>query len=86
MAKYQQKIRSVMRPNPGENPVAQCAILVRTWLAQNTKPGQLVKRRDLSRSIHSDRLGPMVFNQTLVALVLNDEIQVEGKLVRLLPE
>jgi hypothetical protein len=84
MAHYQQKVRSVMRPNPGENPVAQCAILVRTWLARNTKPGQFVSRRDLSRAIHSsDRLGPAVFNQTLGALSLNDEIHVEGKMVRL---
>jgi hypothetical protein len=88
MAKYQMKFRSLMRPNPGQNPVAQCAISVRTWLEQNTKPGQWVKRRDLSRGIHSDRLGPMVFNQTLSNLSWNDEIESEreGKIVRLLPE
>lgn len=86
MAKYQQKIRSVMRPNPGENPVAQCAILIRTWLARNTQSGQFVTRRALFRAIHGERLGPQVFNQTIVALTLNDEIAVVEKMVRLMPE
>ncbi|MGO9575995.1 MAG: hypothetical protein ACLPTQ_16900 [Terriglobales bacterium] len=87
MAKYQVKFRSVMRPNTGQNPIAQCANSVRTWLEQHN-PGEWVRRHDLSRGIHSDRLGPMVFNQTLTQLAMNDEIEVDPKrrIVRLSPE
>jgi hypothetical protein len=86
LARYQMKIRSVMQPNPGENPVAQCAISVRTWLEQHN-PGEWVRRRDLSKGIHFERLGPQVFNNTLMHLGMNDEIEVDAKrkIVRLSP-
>jgi hypothetical protein len=87
LARYQMKFRSVMRPNPGQNPVAQCAIAVREWLEQRSH-GEWVRRRALSKGIHSERLGPQVFNQTLLHLGMNDEIEVDPKqrIVRLSPE
>lgn len=87
LARYQMKFRSVMRPNPGENPVAQCAISVRSWLEQHN-PGEWVRRRILAKGIHSERLGPQVFNNTLAHLGLNNEVEVDfkQKIVRLIPE
>jgi hypothetical protein len=78
MARYQMKFRSLMRPNPGQNPIAQCAVAITTWLEQNS-PGGWVRRWELSKGVHSERMGPAIFNQTLMHLGMNDEIEVDAK-------
>jgi hypothetical protein len=85
-AKYQMRVRVVLRPNPGENPDAKCAIQIRRWLTEHGGDGQWVSRRDLDRGIHSSKLGPGVFNRCLDNLQFNDEIELDrkGKQVRLL--
>ena len=79
LAKYQMKVREVLKPNSGENPDAQCAISIMEWLRQHAPVGEWVRRRDLSRGVHSYRLGPGVFNRSLFNLQMNDDIELDGK-------
>jgi len=79
LAKYQMKVREVLKPNPGENPDAQCAISIMEWLRQHAPTGEWVRRRDLSRGINSHRVGPGVFNRSLMNLQMNDDIEGDVK-------
>ena len=54
-AQYQVAARTTFAPNPGENPDARCAVMVRNWLGKNAGD-KWVRRRDLDRGIHSIRL------------------------------
>jgi hypothetical protein len=73
MARY--RIRTYLRPNPGQNPAR--AIAIREWLEKNN-PGEWVRRLPLSRAF-CERVGPMIFNQTLMHLGMNDEVEVDAK-------
>jgi hypothetical protein len=84
-AKYQTRVRLLLQPNPGENPDARCAFSVRKWLAANAPNGDWVSRRVLHRGIHADRFGPGAFNRCLQNLQFNDELELDGKAIRLLP-
>ena len=88
LAEYQMEVRTLLKPNPGQNPDAQCAVSVLNWLQEYAPEGRWVLRRDLSRSIHSYRLGPGVFHRALQNLQFNDEVELDldRKLVRLVPE
>jgi hypothetical protein len=83
-AKYQMRLRRVLSPNPGENTDARCAVAVRNWLSERAQEGSVwVRRRDLGRGINSARFGPGVFNRCLSNLVLNNEIELAEKELRL---
>lgn len=76
-AKYQTRVKSYLQPNEGLNFDAQCAISIIRILKK--RRGWTI-RRDLSRAIHSNRLGPGVFDKALRNLQLNGEIeQKEGR-------
>jgi Bifunctional DNA primase/polymerase, N-terminal/Primase C terminal 1 (PriCT-1) len=88
LAKYEMKVRDILRPNPGRNPDAQCAHTILNWLREHASLGEWVKRRDLQRGIHADRFGPGVFSRCLQNLQFCDEVELDlkRKLVRLLWE
>jgi hypothetical protein len=73
-AVYQHRIRSVLRPNPGENPDARCAFQIRSWLEQHAPNGELVNQRRVYRGIHAERHGPTIFERTVRNLVLCGEL------------
>ncbi len=88
LAKYQLKVRDVLQPNPGQNPDAQCAISVKTWLRQHAPHGEWIRNRTLGKGIHSERLGPGVFHRCLQNLQMCDDVELDlkRKIVRLLDE
>src|SRR5262249_6367530 len=78
-AKYQVRVRTVLQPNPGENPDARCAFAILGWMRGNACNGQQISRRTLYSAIHAARLGPGVFDRALKHLVFNEEIRL-GKI------
>jgi hypothetical protein len=88
LANYQMKVRDILKPNPGKTPDAQSAIAVMNWLREHAPNGEFVRIRDLSRGIHSNRLGPGVFHRCLQNLQLCDDVELDlkRKLVRLLDD
>jgi hypothetical protein len=88
LGEYQVKVRGILQPNPGQNPDAQCAVLVKSWLRQHAQNGEWVKFRDLNRGTHADRLGPGVFIRCLQNLQFCADVKLnqDDKLVRLLDD
>lgn len=90
LAKYEMKVRTILQPNPGENPEARCAFALRTWLTQNAPKGEWVARREAYRGIHADKFGPGIFDRALFHLASNGEIEMHRagrtKVIRLLVE
>ena len=74
LAQYQNRVRVILQPNPGENPDARCAFAIRNWLTRNAG-GEWVTRRDMYNSIHGARLGPGVFDRALKNMEFNGELE-----------
>jgi hypothetical protein len=86
LAKYQVRVRSTLKPNPGENYDAKCAFAVIAVLEKSQS--QWVKERDVYKSIHAERLGPGVFDRALLNLEFTEQIErskSRPKAVRLKP-
>jgi len=77
-ARYQMRARTMLAPNPGENPDAKCAVSILSWLQQHAANGEWVSRRTLHKGIHAERVGPLVFNRTLKQLAFNSEIALNA--------
>jgi hypothetical protein len=75
-AEYQARIRKMLQPNPGENPVAKCAHATLAALGDSTAWHTV---RDIGKKIHSERFGPSVFEQTLRSLEGVGEVLVDKK-------
>ena len=76
-AEYQMRMRHVLKPNPGENTDARCAVAI--LAALDEKPGWNLKR-DVSRKIHADRrFGPSAFERTVSSLAAGAEIDLDAK-------
>jgi hypothetical protein len=90
LARYQMRVRIILQPNPGENPDARCAFAIRNWLTRNAPNNQWIERRDLYLGIHAARLGPGVFDRSLMNMEFNGEVERgkvgRAKAVRLLDE
>jgi hypothetical protein len=72
---YQHRVRSVLRPNPGENPDARCAFQIRAYLEEHAPNGELVRQREVYRGIHAERIGPTVFERTVRNLMRCGELE-----------
>jgi hypothetical protein len=72
LAKYQVRVRRILKPNPGENYDAKCAFAVVALLEKNTG---WVAERDVYKTIHAERLGPGVFDRALVNLEFTEQIE-----------
>lgn len=77
LAKYQMRLRKILQPNPGENPDAQMAFKIMTWLQDNAADGRWTGKRLLTRMISAHRLGPGVFDRAVTSLVKNGELEID---------
>jgi len=73
LAEYQAQVRTILKPNPGENPDARCANSILDVL--DAQDGWIEERK-LSRKINSSRFGPGVFRRAIQNLEFNREILV----------
>jgi bifunctional DNA primase/polymerase-like protein len=74
-ADYQYRVRHVLRPNPGENPLAKCVNKILNILreAYPEKTGN----RDLERRGHKARVGPRHWDDAIRYLVQDGQIKSE---------
>jgi hypothetical protein len=82
LAHYQMRVRAFLQPNPGENPDARMAFMVRNWLTANAPEGKWIGRRDLFRAVNAYRLGGKVFDGAVRAMKFNGELE-EDKVGRM---
>ena len=74
-ADYQYKIRHVLRPNPGENPLAKCVNKILNILRE-AYPGRM-GNRDLERRGHKARVGPRYWEDAIKYLAHDGQIKSE---------
>jgi hypothetical protein len=79
LAKYQAKVRDILKPNPGKNHDAQCGIAIMDWLRLRAPNGDWVKFRTVSKGIHAERYGPGVYMRSLLNLSWQGEIETDSK-------
>lgn len=87
-ARYQTRIRRVLKPNPGETFEGKVAHRILDYLDQYR--GKFVSKRELYRAVNYNRYGPSVTERAYAILRANDEIDEtkvgKVKLVRRLIE
>lgn len=72
-ARYQTRIRRLLKPNPGENFEGKIAFKILDVLDQHK--GKFVSKRELFHAIHYNRYGPSVADRAYCILLANDEIE-----------
>jgi hypothetical protein len=73
-AEYQNRIRKLFGPNPGENTDARCAFAILAVLEQSWGWNS---KRDVARKIHADRYGPSAFERAITALQSSGDIDLD---------
>lgn len=76
LAEYQARVRTVLRPNPGENTDAKCAFAI-VEVLKNSRGALL--RRDVYATIHAERFGPGAFDRAVKSLEFNGYLEQYGK-------
>jgi hypothetical protein len=88
MARYQTRIRRMLKPNPGENFEGKIAYKILDYLSRYG--GKFVSKREMLRATHAYRYGPSVAERALSVLHANGDVDIQkiGRevLVRLVPE
>lgn len=81
---YQSWVRTKLKPNAGENPNAQCANAITTWLQSHAPKGEWVDMVDLKRGLNYSRmrLGPTVFASAVMGLASPISNTIELKTVK----
>jgi hypothetical protein len=85
LARYQARIRGVLKPNPGKTFEGQLYHKFFEFLTANTSNGEWIPRRELFRLTHSYEIGLPVANKTVDAMVANDDVEeivLHGKVGR----
>jgi hypothetical protein len=80
-AEYQLRVRTRLKPNPGENLDAKCAWAVVSYLKNCEK---FVKRSAVYKAINAVRYGPGAFDRAITNLDFNGQLEQAGKSPRLL--
>lgn len=78
-AEYQHRIRSLLKPNPGENQEAKIALRIIDYVGRSN--GNAISKRKLLKAINAYRLGPSNAERALNVLNANGEIAIvrQGK-------
>jgi hypothetical protein len=77
LARYQMKMRQLVRPNVGRNDDAACANVILDFLDNNYEIGKYLTVRDLLHKTHIERkFGPGVVQRVLKALDANETIDI----------
>jgi hypothetical protein len=74
MARYQDRVRIVLAPNPGKNFEAQVVHKIMNYLNRHAPNGQLIRLRDLLNGIRAIDFGPSIVERTLAAMALSGTI------------
>lgn len=72
-ARYQTRIRRLLKPNAGENFEARIALKILDYL--DGRKGKWVSKRTMLRDINAYRLGPSIAERALCVLLANDDIE-----------
>jgi hypothetical protein len=75
LARYQTRIRRLLKPNPGENFEGKITLKILDHLDQHQ--GRLVAERTLLRKINAYRYGPSIADRALDILHANGEIELQ---------
>jgi hypothetical protein len=73
LAKYQTKIRKILKPNPGENFEARLAHKFLAYLERH--PGRFVSCRDMYHETHAYDLGPSTADRAVNILEANGDVE-----------
>lgn len=74
LARYQQRVRLVLQPNPGRNFEAMAAYKILTYLKQHADGEKWLAWRDVCRRTHVAEFGPSVADRAMNGLVFAGEI------------
>jgi hypothetical protein len=74
LAKYQHRIREILKPNPGENFEARLAHKFLDYLARHG--GKFVSRREMYRHTRAYDLGPSIADRALSVLQANGDVEI----------
>jgi Bifunctional DNA primase/polymerase, N-terminal/Primase C terminal 1 (PriCT-1) len=74
-AEYQARIRTLLRPNPGENFEARAAFKFLAYLQRHAPEGQWVSKRQMLKDTRAYELGPSVCDRALGILVYNGDLE-----------
>ena len=88
-AEYQARVRTLLKPNPGENFEARAAFKFLAYLQRYAPEGQWISKRQMLRDTRAYQLGPSVCDKALAILIFNGELEEvrDGRksLVRIVP-
>jgi hypothetical protein len=74
-AEYQVRVRTLLRPNPGENFEARAAFKFLAYLQRHAPDGQWVTKRQMLRDTRAYELGPSICDKALAILVYNGDLE-----------
>jgi len=75
LARYQQRVREVLAPNPGRNFDAQAAFKILGYLKRHADGSKYISWRDILRGTHvSELFGPSVADRVIKSMVFNEEV------------
>lgn len=75
LARYQQKVRQVLQPNPGKNFEAMAAHKIMAYLKEHQHDDKWLEWRDVMRATHIMEYGPSTASRALDALSFAGEIE-----------
>jgi hypothetical protein len=75
LARYQQRVRQILQPNPGRNFEAMAAHKIMAYLKEHRSGERWLAWRDVLRATHVMDLGPSVASRALDALAFAGEIE-----------
>jgi TOTE conflict system, Archaeo-Eukaryotic Primase domain len=75
MARYQQRVRALFKPNPGRNFEAVAAYKVYSYLKQHADGGKWIAWRDVIRATHVMEYGPSTVDRAISSMVFSGEIE-----------
>jgi hypothetical protein len=75
LARYQQRVRLILQPNPGRNFEAMAAHKILTYLERHADGEKWFAWRDVCRGTHISEFGPSVAERAMNSLVFIGEIE-----------
>jgi hypothetical protein len=75
LARYQQRVRVILQPNPGKNFEAMAGFKILNYLKQHANGGDWLAWRDVLRGTHVADFGPAVAERALKAMVFSGVIE-----------
>jgi hypothetical protein len=74
LARYQQRVRALLQPNPGRNHEAQVALKILSYLDTHAPEGKYLKLRDVLTAVHAYEYGPSTCERVVGALIFGGDV------------